>query len=258
MGKLIKFIFIGIPVLIIVVIVALVFSVNSIIKHGVETVGPMALGTYVTLEEVDISLFSGKGQLKGLIIGNPEGFKTESSFKLNEVRLAIDVSSLLSDKIIIEEIFIDAPEITYEKGGKGDNFAAILDNVNDFARMTGGKASEDPKEESKEGGKKIQINNLIVKNGKVNMSMSALKGEQLTLPLADIHLKDIGGDDEGTSIADAVKEVFGAVNKNVIGSVAGSAKAIAESAEKAAGKTVGKAKETVEGAVDKLKGLFGK
>ena len=258
MGKLIKFILIGIPVLIIVVIVALVFSINSIIKHGVETVGPLALGTDVTLEEVDISLFSGKGQLKGLIIGNPEGFKTESSFKLNEVRLALDVSSLLSDKIIIEEIFIDAPEITYEKGRKGDNFKAILDNINDFARMTGGKASEDKKEESKEGGKKIQINNLIVKNGKVNMSMAALKGEKLTLPLADIHLKDIGKDEEGTSIAEAVKEVFGAVNKNVIGAVAGSAKAIAESAEKAAEKTVGKAKETVEGAVDKLKGLFGK
>ena len=87
------------------------------------------------------------------------------------------------------------------------------------------------------------------------MSMTALKGEQLTLPLADIHLKDIGKDEEGTSIAEAVKEVFGAVNKNVVGAVAGSAKAIAESAEKAAEKTVGKAKETVGGAVDKLKGL---
>ena len=129
MGKLIKFIFIGIPVLIIVVIVVLVFSINSIIKHGVETVGPLALGTDVTLEKVDISLFSGKGQLKGIIIGNPEGFKTESSFKLNEVRLALDVSSLLSEKIIIDEIFIDAPEITYEKSGKGDNFKAILDSI---------------------------------------------------------------------------------------------------------------------------------
>ncbi len=152
MGKLIKFIFIGIPVLIIVVIIALVFSVNSIIKHGVETVGPLALGTDVKIAEVDISLFSGKGQLKGIIIGNPEGFKTDNSFKLNKVRLALDVSSLFSDKIIIDEIFIDAPEITYEKSGKGDNFKAILDNVNDFAGTSGSKASEDPKVESKEGG----------------------------------------------------------------------------------------------------------
>jgi uncharacterized protein involved in outer membrane biogenesis len=258
MGKLIKLIFIGIPVLIIAVIVVLVFSVNSIIKHGVETVGPMALGTDVTLQKVDISLFSGKGQLKGIIIGNPEGFKTDNSFKLNEVRLALDVSSLFSERIIIDEIFIDAPEITYEKSGKGDNFKAIMDNVNDFAGAAEGKASEDKKDESKEDGKKIQINNLIVKDGKVNMSMTALKGEQLTLPLTDIHLKDIGKDEGGTSIADAVKVVFGAVNKNVIGAVAGSAKAIAETAEKAAGETVGKAKETVGGAVDKLKGLFGK
>ena len=258
MFKLIKYLLIGIPVLIIAIVIILYFSVNSIIKQGVETIGPLALGTEVKLQKVNISLFSGKGQLKGLHIGNPEGFHTDSSFELDEVRLAIDVSSLFSGKIIIDEIYIDAPEITYEKSGKGDNIKAILNNINDFAGQSGDKAPKESKDTSEKGGQKIQINNFILKNGKVHMSLTALKGEKLSLPLTDIHLKDIGKEKEGASVADAVKEIFAALDNNIAGTVAGSAKAIAETAEKAAEKTVGKAKETVEGAVDKLKGLFGK
>ena len=58
MFKLIKYLLIGVPVVIIAIIAVLFFSVNSIIKQGVETVGPMALGTEVNQKKVNISLFS--------------------------------------------------------------------------------------------------------------------------------------------------------------------------------------------------------
>ncbi len=249
MFKLIKYTLIGIPVVIIAIIAVLFFSVNSIIKHGVETVGPLALGTEVKIKKVNISLFSGKGELKGIRIGNPKGFHTESSFELNKVRLALNVSSLFSGKIIIDEIYIDAPEITYEKAAKGDNIKAILDNINDFAGTGGGGKAKSKSEKGKS--QKIQINNFILKNGKVTISTTALKGEKLSLSLSDIHLKDIGSDKEGASVADAVKEIFEALNTSIAGTVAGSLKSITKGVEKAADKAVG-------GAVDKLKGLFGK
>lgn len=250
MFKLIKYTLIGIPVVIIAIIAVLFFSVNSIIKQGVETVGPLALGTEVKIKKVNISLFSGKGELKGIHIGNPEGFNTESSFELKEVRLALNVSSLFSGKIIIDEIYIDAPEITYEKAAKGDNIKAILDNINDFAGTGGGGKKTESKSENGQS-RKIQINNFILKNGKVNMSSTALRGGKLTLALSDIHLKDIGSDKEGASVADAVKEIFEALNTSITGTVAGSLKSITKGVEKAADKAVG-------GAVDKLKGIFGK
>ncbi len=163
------------------------------------------------------------------------------------------MSSLFSGKIIIDEIYIDAPEITYERGGKGDNIKAILDNINEFARIGSGGRSEKKTESKSEKGpsRKVQINNFVLKNGKVNMSTTALKGEKLSLVLSDIHLKDIGSDKEGASVADAVKEIFEALNTSIAGTVAGSLKSITEGVEKAADKAVG-------GAVDKLKGLFGK
>lgn len=240
-----------IPVLIIIIVFALGFSLNSIVKHGVETIGPKAMGASVKLSDVDISIFSGKGKLKGLFIGNPEGFKTDSAFKVTEIRVALNVKSVFSEKIIVDKIYIDSPEITYEKGGNGDNFKALLKNIEKF---TGGSVSADQKdaaEEPKKEEKKIQISKLTINNGKVNMSMTALGGEKLTLSLPDIQIKDIGKEKEGTTFSKAMAQVFSVLNKNIGIAVAGSLKDIGE----AAGETVEK---TVTGTFDKLNGLFGK
>ncbi len=244
MAKLLKIILIAVPVLIIAIIITLGLSLNSIIKQGIETVGPRATGSEVKLAKADISILSGKGELKGIFIGNPKGFQTESAIKLDTVRMAIDVSSVFSDKIIIDEIFIDGPEITYEKSGRSDNIKAILNNVKAFAG--GSKAA--PESEKKTGGeeKKIQINNLIIKNGKVHMSATLLKGQKTSLPLSDIHLKDIGKDGEGTTMAKAMEKVFASLNKNTVSAVTDSVKSIGSTVEKTTDKLKG------------LKGLFGK
>jgi uncharacterized protein involved in outer membrane biogenesis len=246
MSKILKIILIAVPVLIIVIIITLGLSLNSIIKQGIETVGPRATGTEVKLAKADISILSGKGELRGFLIGNPEGFHAESAIKFDTVRMALDLSSVRSDKIIIEEIFIDGPEITYEKSGRSDNIKAILNNVKAFAGES--KSAPQPEKGKKPEGaeKKLQINSLIIKNGKIHMSTTLLKGQKTTLPLEDIHLKDLGKDGKGTSMAQVMEIVLAAVNKNTVNAVADSVTSI--------GSTVEKSKEQLKG----LKGLFGK
>ena len=243
MSKSIKGIVIGIPAVIVAVVVVFYFSFNSIVKNGVEAVGPKVLGADVILQKANISLFSGKGQLKGLVIGNPEGFQSDSSFKLGEVRVAVDLLSLLSDKMVINEIVIDAPDITYETSAGKNNIEALLENINDFVGTSEGGAAESKKEVSQESGKKVQINDFIISNAKVNLSATLLQGKKLTLPLADIHLEDIGKDDKGATMSDALKEVFAELNENIAGAVAAPLKST---------------DKTVEKTVDKLKGFFGK
>jgi len=256
MGKLIKIIVIGIPVLIIVAILVLGLSLDSVIKAGVEKVGPMATGTDVRLKDVDISILSGKGELNGIVIGNPAGFKSASAFSLNKVRVALDVQSVFSDKIIIDEIYIDAPEVTYETGGKGTNINTIMKNINSFSGSQGSTASKESAAGAEGEGPKIQINNLIVKNGKVNLSLSTpLGGQGTSMALADIHLKDIGKEGGGATMADAFKKIFAAVNKNVGTAVSGSLKDMTGDVQKAA---EGEVQKSVGGAFDKVKGIFGK
>ena len=245
-------------VLVIVAVIVVTANLNSMIKAGIEAVGPQVTGTTIKLDGVDLSLLTGQGRLQGLVVGNPQGFQAASALKLADARISVDLQSALSDKLIIKEILIDGPEITYEGGPSGSNFSKIQENVAAFAKKTGAQGGAEPKTEKKEpGGKKIQINDFILKNAKVNASTSLLKGQSLTIPLPDIHLKDIGKESKGATIGEASSEVFAAISKSVGQAVTGSGKFLEKGVEAVgeAAKGLGiDAGKTVEG----LKGLFGK
>jgi AsmA-like protein len=246
-----------IAVLLIVVALTMIgVYLNSMIKAGVEAAGPRITGTPMKLDAVDLSPFSGQARLKGLVVGNPPGFHTENSFKLADAKVKVDPKTALSNKLIIEEILIDGPEITYEGGLSGSNIGKIQQNVAAFGKSVAPKDAAEPKSTKKDPTqKKVQINDFILKNGKVTMSTTMLKGQALTVPLPDIHLRDIGKESGGVTVQKAAAEVFTAINKSVIQAVASSGKLLEKGAEAAgeAAKGLGsEAGKTVEG----IKGLF--
>ena len=219
-------------VLVIIAVIVVAANLNSMIKAGVETVVPQVTGTTIKLDGVDLSLLSGEGRLKGLVVGNPPGFQTPSALKLADAKISVDLQSALTDKLIIKEILIDGPEITYEGGPSGSNFSKIQENVAAFAKKAGASGGAEAKAEKKEpGGKKVQINDFILRNAKVNASTSLLKGQTLTIPLPDLHLKDIGKESKGATVGEASAQVFTAVNKSVISAVAGSGKLLEKGVE---------------------------
>lgn len=241
-----------------IAVAVVISNFDAMIKAGVETVGPEITGTSVKLEGVDLSLLAGEGRLKGLVVGNPPGFQTERALKLGDAKVKVDLKSALTDKLVIEEILLDGPEITYEAGASGSNLNKIQENVAAFAKQAGAKGGAEPKAEKKEPDqKKVQINHFILKNAQVNASAAMFKGKALTVSLPDIHLKDIGKESGGTTMGKASAEVFAAINKSVAQTVTGSGKFLEKGAEavgeaaKGLGSDAGK---TVEG----LKGLFGK
>jgi len=246
---------VGVIVVLLLVVALTMIGVyfNSMIKAGVEAVGPKITGTIVKLDAVDISPFSGQGRLKGLVVGNPKGFQTESAFKIADAKVKVDQKTALSDKLIIEEILIDGPEITYEGSPSGSNLSKIQENVAAFGKSVGTKEGAESKSEKKDPTqKKVQINHFIVKNGQVKLSASLLKGKALTVRLPDLHLRDIGKESGGVMVQQAAAEVLMAINKSVVQSVAGSGKLLGEAAEEAAKGLGSEAGKAVEG----LKRLF--
>jgi len=235
---------------------------NSMIKVGVEAVGPKITGTTVKLDAMDLSLLSGQGRLKGLVIGNPPGFQAERAFKLVDAKVHVNLKSALSDKLIIEEILIDGPEITYEGGASGSNISKIQENVTAFGKSVAPKEGAESKSQKKDPTqKKVQINDFILKNGKVTMSATMLKGQALTIPLPDIHLRDIGKGSEGVTVQKAAAEVFAAINKSVVQAVANSGKLLEKGATAVgeAAKGLGsEASKSGSKAVEGIKRLFGK
>src|SRR6188768_4074490 len=104
---------IGVVVILLIIALVLVFiNLNSVVKKGVETVGPRLTKVDVRLDAAKLSPLNGNGELSGLFVGNPEGYKTPSAIQVGNVKVALKLSSALSDTIEVDEINIQAPEIT--------------------------------------------------------------------------------------------------------------------------------------------------
>jgi len=228
----------------IIAIVALYFSLNSIVVQGVTTFLPQLTQTEVKLEESNISLFSGKGELKGFAIGNPKGFSSNNAITLDRIEVAVDVKSIFSDNILIKEILIDGPKISYEMAGRKNNIKAILNNINSFSEEEV-KPSESKKTEVETEGteKKVIIDLLQITNGKLDLAVTALGGKGVSLTLPSITVKDLGREKGGLSLAEAAGEIFNSLNKGVSRAVSGSATEIKKKSKKI---------------IDGVKGLFGK
>ncbi len=220
--QVLKKVLIGIGVVLVVLIVAVTLFLGPVIKAGVETIGSQVAGVEMTLEKASVNLLTGNVKIKGLIIGNPDGFKTPSLMELGQFVLDLDMGSLLTDTIVVKKIHIDGPEITYERGLKASNFSALQKNLASEeaapAEEPEGKAAKEKKSPSK----KVIIEDFLFENGKVNISITLAGGKQLTVPLTPIHLKDIGKESEGASITEVVNEVLGAIAKSVGDAVAAS------------------------------------
>lgn len=240
MKRALKWALVIVPIVVIVLLVVLLFSIGAIVKGGVEGVLPKVVGAPVKLDKVRLSPFSGKGTLSGFVIGNPEGFKTDHAFALGNVRVEVDVPSLFSDRIIIREIYIDGPQVTYEVGLGGSNIGKIQENIKEFAGPAEEEPEAEPEEEKPGKGKQIQIDHFVFKNGKVSLSTQLLEGRRLTAPIPDVELNDIGKG--GGSIA----EVSRAISAPVTGAVDTAAEKLRDMAGRAADEAGKAGKEVLD------------
>ena len=237
-------------VVVVAVVVLLFTNLNSIVKGGVEKVGPQITKTELRLAKANISPLSGSGQLTGLLVGNPEGYKTESAIKVGDVKVVLKMASVMRDTVEIESVNIQAPEITFD-GGLGDNnLSKILDNVK---AATGGNEKKEPKSPPAGPGKKFRVQDVVMQGGRIHVNFTALgASKSFDLPLGDIHLRNIGSDGSGVNVAELTRELMEPLLTAAI-------KAVAESNLGKEIKNIGKgALDDVNKATKGIKELFKK
>jgi len=123
-----KKLFIGLLVIALLVgagLFYLVSNLDSMVKQGIESNGTEALGTAVRVDSVSIDLTAGVATLSGFSIANPEGFSNQDMVRFDELRVAIDLSSLRSDVIRITSINTVNPYVLYELQGAQSNIDVI-------------------------------------------------------------------------------------------------------------------------------------
>ena len=119
-------------------------SVESIIKRVVHQYGSQIIGTDVSIGGIDLELSKGIGVVKDIKIANPKGYQAPNLFYLKELGVEIDISSLTSDTIIIDNITINNPEITYEmKTLTQSNISDILNRSPEYIAENQGVSEQD-------------------------------------------------------------------------------------------------------------------
>jgi len=218
--------------LIFILIVLVVFAVlgsylflGTIIKKGVEIVGPKITKTDVKLNSVTLSFLSGSGKIKGFVVGNPQGFKSPAAISVGTANLALEPRSLFADKVIVKDISVDAPEITFETDLTAVNLKKILSNIEESTGGGGEKpastqtnqpAPSQPAESN--AGKKLEVDNFLIRNAKVHVSVNApVIGQQsanVTIP--EIHLTNMGTNADGITAAELSKQVLSAIVEKAV------------------------------------------
>jgi hypothetical protein len=238
-----------------VVFVFVLSNLDSLIKEAVERVGSDSTQAKVTLNKVEISLKSGSGALTGLKVGNPKGFQTPSAFELGGIAVTLDTRTVGDDTVVIKEIVIDGPKVTYEMADAGSNIDAIKKNVDAYKQHYAGRGGQRRSGE----GPKLVIENLYIKRGEINVSAGFLKGKSLSTPLPDIHLKDIGKEKKGATPSEIATLVIDSMTSGVgkavgaldLDKMMGEAtKALREGAGEAAKAATEGAAEAAKGAVE--------
>ena len=256
MKKLVIRLLIALFVLLILGVVAVGFLLDGIIKRGIETVGPIVTKVEIKLDSVSLSLLSGSGKIKGLVVGNPEGFKTPSAIQVGTASLALQPSSVFGDKVIIKSIAVHAPEITFETDLKQNNLSKIVANLQ--ATTGGGTSTATSTNQTKGAGKKLQVDDFVISGGKIHVTLTTLGGKSATVPLPDVHLSDLGKGPDGITPAELASRVLQVIEKQAVQAASSVATDLAKQATdltKDAGKT---ATSAAEKATQGLGGLLKK
>lgn len=221
-------------------------NLDAIVAGGIETIGSKATGAPVTVETVNFSLAGGTADIAGLVVGSPEGYKADTTFRLESVHVTLEPGSVFSDTVHIREILIVGPDVTCEmKTPTKNNLIAIKNNVMEFA----GPAKE--KEAADKPKKQVRIDRLEITEGKIGIAASFLGGRGVKSPMPPIKIQDIGGGD-GADVGETLILVMRQVS-SVVTTVAQSAiKGIADGVKNI--QDIKKAADAVGGAGESLKG----
>jgi hypothetical protein len=184
---------------------------DKLMYDGLSAAGSAAIGTPFRLEGIDLALFLGKIGVRGLEVGNPEGFTTPHCFKVANLGVDADLKSFLGDVATLEELRITGPEVTFEIGTNGTNFGRLLSNLRERRGGGGGGASDAPPSSAAppsstaaprrdsppsaspaEPGMKFLVQKLVLEDVRVRVAQSALLSTEMTFVLPPIELANLG------------------------------------------------------------------
>jgi len=185
-------------------------NLDNLVRSAIEHYGAETTKAKVSVGTVELRPTDGTGAIRKLVVGNPPGFKTPHALSVGEVQVVVDPLTLAKDVVVVKRIVVDSPDVIYEKGDAMTNFDAIQKNIAAYL----GPAKKDASP-----GKKLIVEQLVIRNARAQASAAFMGGKTVTVPLPDIHLRDIGKAKGGVTPAELGQTIAEALKQRLAASV---------------------------------------
>jgi hypothetical protein len=177
-----------------VVVSRVVGNLDDIIKQVIESAGSQAVGSSVTLDSAKLTLTDGRGELHGLTIANPPGYDSDYAFRMQQVALEVDPSSITGSVIVIREVLIDGAVLLAEQKGTSTNLKDLLDGMNSGSAEPAGTQPEP-------AGSGDDVRLMVEQFSFINNTATLITSQwgDKTLDIPDIKISNIGDPETGLS-----------------------------------------------------------
>src|SRR5690242_15682502 len=125
--RIVKWIVLGVVVLLIAGWLTFYFTINRIIRSVVQDQTQKQLKVDTKLSGANFSLFGGSLSLSDFALGSPKGFEAPQMFQMNKASVDVSYRQLRSDPIRIKDITITKPVLVVEQSNGQVNYKALMD-----------------------------------------------------------------------------------------------------------------------------------
>lgn len=181
--------------------VYVVMNSSALIERGIETYGSRYLQAPVSVSGVEVSLTEGTASIRGLEIGNPEGFSGPAAFSLSDISVALDTGQVSSELIVLKSVSVEGAQVNALVKGTQMNLKQLMDNLNEQIGAT-----EQAEETGTASELKLIIDRFSFTNANASVDSDVLGQAQVDIP--DVTLADIGRKSNGVTVGEALKQIL--------------------------------------------------
>ena len=218
--------------------VAAVLFLDAAAARVVAIAGTRVLGVQTTLSSAHIAILGGTSSLNELAVAQPEGFGTDSMFKVRYAGVTANLPELLSSDVVIEEINIDGVLVTLVEKGSKVNLQVVADSLNQTSDAS--PAPTATPAPTKDSSGTVTIKQLKVTGIKVLVEGDShvTAGKILEVNIPDIIVADLGSK---TPVSQVAAHVTAQLMNRILlaivkAQIAGLPSAMASGLQSAAGK----------------------
>jgi len=168
--------------LLLVLIAAVWFSIDGILRSQIQSRATAALGTTTTLADAQLSILGGSLVLTGLTVDNLKGYTAPHLLTMQSCGATVSLHSLLTKTVVIKLITITGLHISMDQNGLSNNLMAEINHLNNQQ-----SSATTAKPTKGAGGKALEITKVVLLNTVVRLDASLLPGQKgvpivITLP----------------------------------------------------------------------------